>query len=176
MLTNKNNYYVSLAKSTVEHYVKTGERINCPENLSEELLSHKAGVFVSIKKNGELRGCIGTIEPVTNCIAEEIISNAISACSQDYRFEPVRTGELTSLNYSVDVLSPTQSVASDTELNPRRYGVVVTNGNRRGVLLPNLEGVDTVEQQVSIALKKAGIDPTERYALERFEVIRYKQK
>lgn len=172
-LPNKNNEYVSLAKDTVEYYVKTGKHMNRPENLSENLLSNKAGVFVSIKKNGELRGCIGTIEPITKCIADEVINNAISACSRDYRFKPIHTDELNELKYSIDVLSPTQKVSSTNELDAKRYGVVVTNGNRHGLLLPNLEGVDTVDEQISIAMEKSGIEPSEPYNLERFEVVRY---
>lgn len=173
-LSNSTNEYISLAKYAVEHYVNTGELASCPKNLSKELLYNKAGVFVSIKKNGELRGCIGTIEPVTNCVAEEIIRNAVSASSQDYRFHPIQPNELDELKYSVDVLTPTESISSSTELDVKRYGVIVTSGNKRGLLLPDLEGVNTATQQISIAMQKAGISQSEPYTLERFEVTRYK--
>lgn len=173
-MLNNSNEYVPLAKHAVEHYVKTGQYANIPDKLSKEMLSQKAGVFVSIKKNRQLRGCIGTIEPVTDCIAAEIIQNAVSACSKDSRFDPIRLDELDELEYSVDVLSPSEKIDSPDKLDVKRYGVIVTGGYKRGLLLPNLEGVDTVEQQISIALQKAGINSEEPYALERFEVVRYK--
>jgi AmmeMemoRadiSam system protein A len=128
---------------------------------------------VTIKKHGELRGCIGTISPVTNSIAEEICRNAVSSCAGDPRFDPVRPEELPDLQYSVDVLSPPENISSPDMLDVKRYGVIVSRGARRGLLLPNLDGVDTVEQQIDIAMKKAGIRPGEDYKLQRFEVIRH---
>jgi AmmeMemoRadiSam system protein A len=134
----------------------------------------KAGVFVSLKKHGELRGCIGTIAPVTDSIAEEIIRNAVSACAEDPRFDPVSKDELDELVYSVDLLSPAEPIPSADMLDPVKYGVIVTSGHKRGLLLPNLEGVDTIEQQIEIAMRKAGIHKNESYTLERFEVVRHK--
>ncbi len=165
--------YVALAKATLEAYVETHKKIKAPDNLPEEMLKEKAGVFVSLKKFGELRGCIGTISPTTPSIAQEIIQNAVSAGTGDPRFYPVEAEELADLVYSVDVLKSPEPVASKDLLDVNRYGVIVRSGYRTGLLLPNLEGVDTVEEQLDIALRKAGIEPHERYAIERFEVIRH---
>lgn len=165
--------YVSLARADIESFVKTGEPVELPDGLPEEMLQKRAGVFVSIHENGRLRGCIGTIQPVTDCIAEEIVRNGVSACSEDPRFAPVREDELASLEISVDVLGTTETIAGPGDLDPKRYGVVVTRGHRRGLLLPNLDGVDSVEEQVSIAKRKAGIGEHEQCALERFEVVRH---
>lgn len=166
--------YVSLARLALETYVKKGRIIDVPDYLPEEIQHNKAGVFVSLKKYGQLRGCIGTISPVTGSIAEEIIQNAISAGTRDPRFNPVKDYELSDLIYSVDILSKPESITSVKDLDVTRYGVIVTAGYKRGVLLPNLEGVNTPEQQVEIALSKAGIQPHERYAMERFEVVRHR--
>ena len=131
-------------------------------------------MFVSLHKYGELRGCIGTISPVQESIADEIIANGISACSRDPRFSRVRADELDALSYSVDVLGEAEPIESTAQLDPKRYGVIVTKGYRRGLLLPDLEGVDSVEYQVAIAKQKAGIDPRDtNVALERFEVVRH---
>lgn len=165
--------YVRLARYSLEYFVKNGRYAKLPDNLPPEMTEKRAGVFVSLKKHGELRGCIGTIAPVTDSIAEEIIRNAVSACSEDPRFEPVREEELDELVYSVDVLSPAEPIDSPDKLDPVKYGVIVTSGRKRGLLLPNLEGVDTVEQQIDIALRKAGINKNEKYTLERFEVVRH---
>lgn len=165
--------YVRLARYALETYIHTGKTAQRPENLPEELLSRAAGVFVSLKKEGQLRGCIGTIEPEANCIADEILHNAVSAGTQDPRFDPITEQELDQLVYSVDVLGTPQLISSTAELDAKRYGVIVTKGWRRGLLLPNLEGVSTPEQQIAIALQKAGIRPTEAYSMERFEVVRH---
>ena len=165
--------YVRLARETIECYVRTGQRIRMPEHLPEEMYRERAGVFVSVKKDGRLRGCIGTIQAVWPSVAEEIINNAVSACSRDPRFDPVKPPELEALSISVDVLGDTEKIRSSDELDVRRYGVVVTNGYRRGLLLPNLEGVDTVEEQIAIAKQKAGIGAEEEAELERFEVVRH---
>ncbi|HWQ77486.1 MAG TPA: AmmeMemoRadiSam system protein A [Anaerovoracaceae bacterium] len=166
--------FVRLARETLETYVREGNKINVPQWVTQEFKTKRAGVFVSLKKKGELRGCIGTIGPVRVNIAEEIINNAISAGAQDPRFPAVKEKELKDLVYSVDVLGAPEKIESMKELNVKRYGVIVTSGFRRGLLLPDLEGVDTPEQQVGIALQKAGIRPSERYEMERFEVIRYR--
>ena len=167
--------YVTLARASVEHFVREGTPLPRPEDLPEEMLTQRAGVFVSLHEHGRLRGCIGTIGPVTPCIADEIIRNGISACSEDPRFDPVRPNELDQLEISVDVLGEPQDIASTDELDPQRYGVIVSNGGRRGLLLPMLDGVDTVAEQVEIAMRKGGIGPHEPgTTFQRFEVIRHK--
>jgi len=165
--------FVRLARYSVEHFVKTGKRATLPEGLLPELLARRAGVFVSLKKDGQLRGCIGTIAPIRKSLAEEILYNAISACSEDPRFSPVRAKELSSLVYSVDVLSEAEPAESFAALDPQKYGVIVSSGRRRGLLLPALDGVDTVQKQVEIALSKAGIGSAEPYRMERFEIVRH---
>ncbi len=165
--------YVRLARRTIEEYIRTGKIIRVPEGLLQEMYSRRAGVFVSLKKAGNLRGCIGTVQGACPSIAEEIIHNAVSASTRDPRFPPVREEELDQLSISVDVLGETEKIYSPKELDVRRYGVIVTRGYRRGLLLPNLEGVDTVEEQISIARQKAGIGWDEPVELERFEVIRH---
>ncbi len=175
--------YVALARASVESFVRDGKPLlladylkehHLNKRLSHELLETRAGVFVSLHEQGQLRGCIGTIMSTTDCIAEEIIQNAISACSRDPRFPAVKECELDLLDISVDVLSEAEPITSEEELDPQRYGVIVTKGFRRGLLLPNLEGVDTVTQQVSIAKQKAGIHADEHdVELERFEVVRH---
>ncbi|MCX6011562.1 MAG: AmmeMemoRadiSam system protein A [Chloroflexi bacterium] len=163
---------VRLAKKTVEAYVRKGE-IFQPKRLSAEM-KEKRGVFVSIHKLGELRGCIGTFEPQHANVAEEIVANAISSASRDPRFLPVTRAELKHLDYSIDVLSKPERVESQDQLDPKQYGVIVEAGWRKGLLLPDLEGVNTVEEQVGICRLKAGIDPDEPVELYRFEVKRYK--
>ena len=134
----------------------------------------RAGVFVSIKKSGQLRGCIGTFEATTKNVAEEIITNAISSATGDPRFPPVAPDELKELSYSVDVLTKPVPVESQDQLNPKKYGVIVECGFRRGLLLPDLEGVDSVDQQIAICRQKAGIEPDELIKLYRFKVKRYR--
>ena len=164
---------VKLAKETVEQYIRDGKIIKPPAEPAPEM-TEKAGVFVSIKKKGELRGCIGTFQPTAENVASEIIQNAISAATQDPRFAPVNSSELDDLEYSVDVLTKPERVGSKKDLDPERYGVIVKSGVRRGLLLPDLEGVNTVDEQVGIACMKAGIDSDENIELYRFEVKRYK--
>lgn len=162
--------YAKLARASLEYHVKTGEYIDVPI-LHEKMLTERNGVFVSIKKEGELRGCIGTIFPTTDCVAKEIIKNSVEAGERDPRFSPVEEEELAELEYSVDILM-TPIKATKEELDPKKYGVIVKKDSRTGLLLPNLEGVDTIEEQLSIALDKADIDKSEDYEIERFEVIR----
>lgn len=164
--------YVKLAKQTLESYVRDGSTPK-PDEAEQELLENRAGAFVSLKKNGQLRGCIGTIAPTTGSIAEEIIQNAVSAGTRDPRFEPVKPEELDDIHYSVDVLMDPEPVSSIEELDVKKYGVIVQNGYRQGLLLPDLEGVDTPEEQLSIAMQKAGIYPGETIAVQRFEVVRH---
>ena len=168
--------YVALARASVEGYVRSGQPIERPTQLPKAMTEQRAGVFVSLHKHDELRGCIGTISPVTSCIADEIIANGISAATRDPRFDPVREEELDFLSISVDVLAPPESISSPSELDPTRYGVIVTKGFRRGLLLPMLEGIETVEDQLAIAKRKAGIRPDDDdVKLERFEVVRHER-
>ncbi|HEY9059924.1 MAG TPA: AmmeMemoRadiSam system protein A [Pseudobacteroides sp.] len=166
--------YVNIAKNALEAYVRDKKIIDVPDGLPDEMVQNAAGTFVSIKKGGELRGCIGTISPTRPNIAQEIIYNAISSGTQDPRFDEVDERELNSLTYSVDVLREPEPIQSMDQLDVKRYGVIVRSGRRSGLLLPNLEGVDTPLEQVSIALQKAGINPRSEFSLERFEVIRHK--
>ncbi len=166
--------FVALARASVEGFVRTGRPIEVPAGLPPSLVKERAGVFVSLHAHGDLRGCIGTIAATTGSVAEEIIRNGVAAASEDPRFSPVREDELAALSYSVDVLFPSEPVTSEAELDATRYGVIVTKGFRRGLLLPNLEGVSTVADQLSIAKRKAGIDPRDTdVRLERFEVVRH---
>lgn len=167
------SFAVSLVRATVERYVKTGKSGQAPRDVPPEF--HKpAGVFVSIHKEGMLRGCIGTTEPTRERAADEIVSNAVSAATRDPRFDPVEEDELELLDYSVDILSESEPVESESDLDPKVYGVTVEKGGRRGLLLPDLPGVDTVEEQLQIARQKAGISPSEQgVSLSRFTVKRY---
>ncbi len=173
-IKNNEDEYVRLARETLETYINEGKIIGIPENLPSEMTENKAGVFVSLKKNKMLRGCIGTIMPTRENIAKEIIQNAISAGVEDPRFGPIRKDELDELEYSVDVLGEAEQINSKDELDVYKYGVIVTYKGRKGLLLPNLEGVDNVDYQISIALQKAGIRPSEPYEMQRFEVVRHK--
>ena len=166
--------YVKLARASVESWVRYRKQIPVPEALPAEMLSRRAGAFVSIHKNGRLRGCIGTIAASQENLAEEIIANGVSACSRDPRFSPITPEELNFLEISVDVLGEPEPVASPAELDVKRYGVIVSRGYKRGLLLPDLEGVDTVEEQIGIARQKGGIGEHEPYSLQRFEVVRHR--
>jgi uncharacterized protein, PH0010 family len=137
-------------------------------------MKKRAGVFVSIHKHGELRGCIGTFEPAKSNVAEEIIANAISSATRDPRFPPVDASELADLEYSVDILTEPEPIKDIEELDPKKYGIIVESGFRRGLLLPDLEGVDTVEEQIAICRLKAGISYSEPVSLYRFQVRRFK--
>ena len=165
--------FVRLARASLESYVRQRQVIQVPEGLPAELTQRRAGAFVSIHKHGQLRGCIGTIAPTRESLAEEIIHNAISASTRDPRFYPVTPDELDDLEINVDVLGEPEEIRSEAELDVKRYGVIVSNGLRRGLLLPDLEGVDTVAQQVAIARQKAGIGARELVKLQRFEVVRH---
>jgi len=161
---------VKWARITLESYLKNMELPHTIPGM-DNLFTDRAGVFVSLKKKGQLRGCIGTIRPVYDNLAQEIAANVISAGLKDPRFLPVTVGELDDLVYSVDILSKPEQ-CSKKDLDPREYGVIVTQGNRTGLLLPDIQGVDTVEKQLEIALQKAGIKNGE-YTIERFKVVRY---
>ena len=179
VFTNDNNIPapVQLAKETVTRLLTQS---NLPENgndiVSSVLWNEHKSCFVSIKtKNGDLRGCIGTLSPVQESLDKEIIANAVSASTRDPRFPPMTKDELSNVVFSVDVLSEAEPIESITQLNPKMYGVIVSKGYRRGVLLPDLEGIDTAEQQVQIAAMKAGLYDLDGVKLERFTVTRYKE-
>jgi AmmeMemoRadiSam system protein A len=162
---------VRWARMVLENYIREGNRPHLPADMNA-LQDGRAGAFVSLKKRGQLRGCIGTITAVQQNLAEEIAANAVSAGTRDYRFAPLQAEELDELVYSVDILGAPEP-ASKEQLDPKQYGVIVSMGGKRGLLLPDLEGVDTIEQQLQIALQKAGISPQDPYKIERFKVTRY---
>lgn len=166
-------YLPGLARRALEHYLEGREFSPDIKEVPPEFLK-RAGVFVSLKKHGELRGCIGTVFPTQENIIAEIAANAISAGVRDPRFYPVGPGEVEELDISVDVLQSPEPARGPEDLDIKKYGVIVSAGPRQGLLLPNLEGIATVEEQVAIARQKAGIDPKEPVKLQRFEVIRYK--
>lgn len=186
------NHYTSLAKLAVETYLKERKIVEPPKDLPKEF-SRKSGVFVTIEKNSQLRGCIGTYLPTKENIAEEIIHNAIAAAAEDYRFNPIAIEELADLSYTVYILSKPELIKDTDTLNPKIYGVIVKtlpilgptktdvvfNGHlpsKTGLLLPGLEGVDTVEQQISIACEKGGINPErEKILIYKFTVGKFTQ-
>lgn len=170
----REDVWVRLARLSLETYVRTGRRLDSlPDALPRELTEQAAGAFVSLHMGGRLRGCIGTIGPTQENLAWEIIRNAVSAGTRDPRFPAVRAEELDELEYSVDVLGQPESVDALDQLDPRQYGVIVSFGHQRGLLLPDLDGVDTVEQQIDIARQKGGIRATDPYTLQRFKVVRH---
>lgn len=162
---------VGLAREAVEKYVRDKEIVR-PRKLTPEM-KEKAGVFVSIHKRGQLRGCIGTFQTTQPNVAQEIIHNAIGSATRDYRFSPVTPEELPQLTYKVDILTKPEPVKSKSELDPRKYGVLVEYRGKKGILLPDLEGVNSVDQQIEIASAKGGILPDEPVNLYRFEVRRF---
>ena len=166
--------YIELARRTINAYIKDKKIIEVPVDTPKELIENRSAVFVSLHKHGDLRGCIGTIVPTKESVAKEIISNAISAATRDNRFDPVSEDELDDLVINVDVLTIPENIDSKEELDPKRYGVIVTSGYKRGLLLPDLEGIDTVDEQIAISKRKGGITDNEPITLQRFEVIRHK--
>jgi AmmeMemoRadiSam system protein A len=163
---------VRLARDAVDTFVRFGRVID-PVDVPAEL-QRPAGAFVSIKRGHTLRGCIGTIEPVSDSLAREVVRNAIDSATRDPRFLAVEASELDDLSYSVDVLSPPEPVSGAEELDHKRYGIIVRCGFRRGLLLPDIEGVSSVEEQVAIARVKAGIQPDEPVEIFRFTVQRFR--
>jgi AmmeMemoRadiSam system protein A len=166
------NALVELAKAAIEEYTRNKKILKPPDKLTAEM-KERAGVFVSLKLKGELRGCIGTFAPTTENVASEIIHNAIEASTKDPRFFPLKVDELESLEITVDVLSEPVKITSNSELDAKKYGIIVKCGTRRGLLLPDLEGVDTPEAQVAICRRKAGIGEHEKVEIFKFEVNRY---
>lgn len=163
---------VNLAREAIGTYLKDKKILDMPSELTEEM-KQRAGVFVSLHRQGALRGCIGTFAPTQDNVAREVIMNAISASTMDPRFAPMEISELEGLEISVDVLSPPEPAKDISELDAKKYGVIVTAGSKRGLLLPDLEGVDTPEQQISICRQKAGISEKEPVQLAKFMVKRY---
>ena len=164
--------FVRLARSAVEAIVTAGEPAPLPSELPPEMME-RAGVFVSLKKDGALRGCIGTFEPTAKNIAAEILQNAASAALRDPRFPPVQEEELPALVYSVDVLTEPELVSGADDLDAKRYGVIVEYRARKGLLLPDLDGVNTVEEQLRIARQKGGIPADAPIRIWRFTVERH---
>ena len=170
----KEDEYVALARRSLNEFINNDKIITADDSISSELTNNRAGVFVSLHLNGSLRGCIGTINPVQKNIAEEIIGNAIAAGVRDPRFMPVTMRELEELEISVDVLSEAEPIDDKSLLDVKKYGVIVRQGDKQGLLLPNLDGVDTVDKQLEIALSKACIDTASKdYSMLRFEVVRH---
>ncbi len=164
-------YEADLARQAVEAFVQSGKRIEMPADVPRRLLE-PAGVFVSLKEAGRLRGCIGTIGATEPSAAAEIISSAILAASQDPRFSPVEPTELSELSYSVDVLGKPEAATGPESLDPKRYGCIVECDGRRGLLLPDIEGIDTPAEQIAVCRQKGGIGPDEPVNLYRFTVKR----
>ncbi|UTC63160.1 AmmeMemoRadiSam system protein A [Treponema sp. OMZ 787] len=163
--------YIDLARKSITYYLKYNKFLKCKN--ADGIQSGKAGVFVCLKKEGTLRGCIGTILPTKSSVSEEIIKNAVSAALHDPRFPPVDLSEMNEIVCSVDILSEPEEIKSVADLDVKRFGVIVSSGSRTGLLLPNLEGIDSVGMQLAIALQKGGISPEEPYTMYRFEVIRH---
>lgn len=172
-MKNYINPYISLAKSAAETYINKKKVIKIPDSLPEKIIGKKAGTFVTIKKNGDLRACIGTYLPTKESIAEEIIQNAITAATEDYRFGPVQKEELPYLTYSVYILEKPELVKDIKELDPKKYGIIVKTLKhplKSALLLPDLDGINTVEQQISVTCQKGGIDP----AKEKTVIYKFK--
>jgi len=163
---------VELARETIKTYIKEEKIIDPPQDPTPEM-KERAGVFVSLHKGGQLRGCIGTFAPTTENVAKEVIHNAIESATRDPRFQPVTEAELSDLEISVDVLTEPEPVASKKELDPTCYGCIVKAGWRKGLLLPDLPGVNTADEQIAICRRKAGIIESEPVELFRFKVRRY---
>ncbi len=165
--------YVSLAQESIHHYLNYSEKLSCPNPLSKDLES-RSGAFVSIKKLKQLRGCIGTLEPCEPNLAMEIIENALKAALHDPRFSPVTPEELQDLTYSIDVVRPLEKISDVSELDPDIYGLVVRNNGKQGVLLPDLEGVNSTEEQIQICRAKGKIPGDEPVEMYRFKVDRFR--
>lgn len=168
----KESRFVALARRSIEHYLGLREDV-MDDSLTPEMLDTRAGVFVSLKKHGALRGCIGTIGPTEDNIALEIVANAVKAGFQDPRFPELEKDEMDELTITVDVLMKPEKIESVDLLDVKKYGVIVSAGYKRGLLLPNLEGIDTVDEQIRIACQKGSITEADDFELERFEVVRY---
>ncbi|MGM0548123.1 MAG: AmmeMemoRadiSam system protein A [Bacillota bacterium] len=172
---NEKKVILYLARKAVEKYIISGEELEINEKQLPEILKKEAGVFVTLKKDGNLRGCMGTFRPVQKNAAYEIISNAMTAAENDPRFPELRKEELTEISISVDILSEPELVNDQEQLDPQKYGILVKGGHQTGLLLPNLEGIDTVEKQLDIAKRKAGLKGSTEVDIYRFTVSRFKE-
>ena len=170
---NNSNDYIKLAYKTINKYIKDKEVLKVPNDINKELLDNQKGVFVTLNKFDQLRGCIGTFLPTRDNIAEEIISNSISSATSDYRFNKVTEDELPYLDISVYLLNEPEQIDDQNELDPKKYGVIVSSGYKRGLLLPDLDGIDTIEEQLRIAKNKGNITDSDEIQLERFTVTKY---
>lgn len=171
-IRKKESAPVKWARASLEHHILHGgfpDESEMPVGIPEG----RAGVFVSLKKDGVLRGCVGTIVPTEKSVGDEIKENVLKSAFEDNRFPPVQREELSDIQYSVDVLGDVEKINSKAELDVKKYGLIVEHTGRRGLLLPNLEGINSVDDQIAIAKRKAGIKPWEKVTLERFEVRRY---
>jgi len=173
--------YIKLAKDTIKNYLLYNKTIEIPKDLPAEMLEQRAGIFICFKNKGELRGCIGTYLPIYENVAQEIINNTIAAATQDHRFISVKADELDQLKISLDILSEPERVPEEEieKLDPKVYGVLVksADGFKSGLLLPDLEGIETVDEQISIACQKAGLNPyTENFIVYKFKVARHEEK
>jgi AmmeMemoRadiSam system protein A len=166
--------YIDLVKKTIEEYLNN-EKLPDTKKLPAELLKKRAACFVSIHtKSNELRGCIGTIVPLYKNIGSEIIANSVEAAFRDPRFPPIKKDELKNLKYSVDILSEPEKIATQKELDPKKFGVIVkTIDGRTGLLLPDLEGIDKIDEQLTIAREKGNIESREEIELYRFSSQRF---
>jgi len=168
---------IVLVKKIVEAYIKEEKIIKAEDNLIKEFSEKKAGVFITIEKNKNLRGCIGTYLPTKNNIIEEIIQNAISAATEDYRFDPIQEDELPFLSYTVSILEKPELIKNRKELNPKEYGIIIKTLNyppKSALLLPDLEGIDTIEKQISITCQKGNIDQLkEEIIIYKFRIKKY---
>jgi uncharacterized protein len=165
--------YAELAKKAVEEYVRNRRILTPPVDMHSDFVS-RAGVFVCLKIRGELRGCIGTFHPCRDTLFEEIVFNAIAASTEDPRFSLVQPEELAEITYTVDILSEPEKISDVAHLNAKKYGIIIVKGHKRGLLLPDLEGVDTVSDQIRITKMKAGIRPEDKEVeIFRFTVDRY---
>ncbi len=170
------NYYTALAKKTAENYIKNKEIIDVPKDLPSEMIEKKAGTFVTVLKEENLRGCIGTYAPTKENIAKEIIDNTISAVSKDYRFGPIKEEELPYLSYSVYVLGELEKIENIKDLNPKKFGILIKSNSKSGLLLPDLEGIDTLEKQILAVCQKAGINPeNEKISIYRFSAKKHEE-
>jgi AmmeMemoRadiSam system protein A len=172
MRQNTEHVLVSLARQAILHYLTIGEYLKAGDELTVEW-QRPAGVFVSLKRHGELRGCVGTCVPTQPTVIQEIMQNAVAAAIADPRFPPVTLAEMAEMDISVDVLALPEKIDGEAQLDPKRFGVIVRAGGRGGVLLPDIPQVTTAELQVAITRRKAGIRPDEPVEIYRFEVIRY---
>ena len=172
-IKEKEDEYVKIARNAIEELILNDKKYELPEDVSKELTEKKAGVFVTIKTGRMLRGCVGTLEPERENVAEEIIQNAMNAAANDPRFAHIEKEELDRMEITVDVIGEFEEIFTDDMLNVHKYGVMISKGRKKGFLLPNQTGLETTEQQVSIAKQSAGLRPRDKAKMERFEVVRH---